>query len=110
MKQDMQSDNFNMYDLIAYCIKFTPHPHAGDTWSTSYNYAHCILCTLEFETHRASYFWLLHSLGLYQPHVWEYSRLNVSNTIMSKRKLNQLVTENWVDGWNDPCHMTLAGL
>ncbi|KAM6602422.1 hypothetical protein CsatA_022031 [Cannabis sativa] len=122
MKQDMQSDNFNMYDLIAYRIKFTPHPHAGDKWCVypSYDYAHCIvdslenvthsLCTLEFETRRASYYWLLHSLGIYQPYVWEYSRLNISNTVMSKRKLNRLVTEKWVDGWDDPRLMTLAGL
>ncbi|KAK4484231.1 hypothetical protein RD792_011455 [Penstemon davidsonii] len=122
MKQDMQSDNFNMYDLIAYRIKFTPHPHAGDDWCIypSYDYAHCIvdsienithsLCTLEFETRRASYYWLLHSLGLYQPYVWEYSRLNITNTVMSKRKLNRLVTEKWVDGWDDPRLMTLAGL
>lgn len=48
------------------------------------------LCTLEFETRRASYYWLLHALGLYQPHVWEYSRLNVSNTVMSKRKVSHL--------------------
>jgi len=47
------------------------------------------LCTLEFETRRASYYWLLHALGIYQPYVWEYSRLNVSNTVMSKRKVNQ---------------------
>ncbi|PQQ04519.1 glutamine--tRNA ligase isoform X2 [Prunus yedoensis var. nudiflora] len=122
MKQDMQSDNFNMYDLIAYRIKFTPHPHAGDKWCIypSYDYAHCIvdslenithsLCTLEFETRRASYYWLLHALGIYQPYVWEYSRLNISNTVMSKRKLNRLVTEKWVDGWDDPRLMTLAGL
>ncbi|KAL5546330.1 hypothetical protein UlMin_006017 [Ulmus minor] len=122
MKQDMQSDNFNMYDLIAYRIKFTPHPHAGDKWCIypSYDYAHCIvdslenithsLCTLEFETRRASYYWLLNELGLYQPYVWEYSRLNISNTVMSKRKLNRLVTEKWVDGWDDPRLMTLAGL
>ncbi|KAF3973878.1 hypothetical protein CMV_002729 [Castanea mollissima] len=122
MKQDMQSDNYNMYDLIAYRIKFTPHPHAGDKWCIypSYDYAHCIvdsienithsLCTLEFETRRASYYWLLHALGLYQPHVWEYSRLNVTNTVMSKRKLNRLVTDKWVDGWDDPRLMTLAGL
>lgn len=122
MKQDMQSDNFNMYDLIAYRIKFTPHPHAGDKWCIypSYDYAHCIvdslenithsLCTLEFETRRASYYWLLDALGLYQPYVWEYSRLNVTNTVMSKRKLNRLVTEKWVDGWDDPRMMTLAGL
>ncbi|KAL0326986.1 UNVERIFIED_CONTAM: Glutamine--tRNA ligase [Sesamum angustifolium] len=122
MKQDMQSDNFNMYDLIAYRIKFTPHPHAGDKWCIypSYDYAHCIvdslenvthsLCTLEFETRRASYYWLLDALGLYQPYVWEYSRLNITNTVMSKRKLNRLVTERWVDGWDDPRLMTLAGL
>ncbi|KAK9280478.1 hypothetical protein L1049_014170 [Liquidambar formosana] len=122
MKQDMQSDNFNMYDLIAYRIKFTPHPHAGDKWCIypSYDYSHCIvdslenithsLCTLEFETRRASYYWLLDALDLYLPYVWEYSRLNVTNTVMSKRKLNRLVTEKWVDGWDDPRLMTLAGL
>ncbi|KAJ4808672.1 Glutamine--tRNA ligase [Rhynchospora pubera] len=122
MKQDMQSDNKNMNDLIAYRIKFTPHPHAGDKWCIypSYDYAHCIvdslenithsLCTLEFEIRRPSYYWLLVALGLYQPYVWEYSRLNISNTVMSKRKLNRLVTEKWVDGWDDPRLLTLAGL
>ncbi|KAL6007508.1 Glutamine--tRNA ligase, cytoplasmic [Asimina triloba] len=149
MKQDMQSDNYNMYDLIAYRIKasfhlntcnrlefqsladvfavlptlqYTPHPHAGDKWCIypSYDYAHCIvdslenithsLCTLEFETRRASYYWLLEALDLYKPYVWEYSRLNITNTVMSKRKLNRLVTEKWVDGWDDPRLMTLAGL
>nr|XP_019704988.1 glutamine--tRNA ligase isoform X2 [Elaeis guineensis] len=122
MKQDMQSENKNMYDLIAYRIKFTPHPRAGDKWCIypSYDYAHCIvdslenithsLCTLEFEIRRPSYYWLLVALGLYQPYVWEYSRLNISNTVMSKRKLNHLVTGKWVDGWDDPRLMTLAGL
>ncbi|MQL98503.1 hypothetical protein Taro_031212, partial [Colocasia esculenta] len=133
MKQDMQSDNKNMYDLIAYRIKasestyvsiafFAPHPHAGDKWCIypSYDYTHCIvdslenithsLCTLEFEIRRPSYYWLLQALDLYQPYVWEYSRLNISNTVMSKRKLNRLVTEKWVDGWDDPRLMTLAGL
>ncbi|KAI0524077.1 hypothetical protein KFK09_003441 [Dendrobium nobile] len=122
MKQDMQSENKNMYDLIAYRIKFTPHPHAGDKWCIypSYDYTHCIvdslenithsLCTLEFEIRRPSYYWLLMALDIYQPYVWEYSRLNISNTVMSKRKLNRLVTEKWVDGWDDPRLMTLAGL
>lgn len=122
LKQDMKNDNKNMADLIAYRIKFTPHPHAGDKWCIypSYDYAHCIvdslenithsLCTLEFEIRRPSYYWLLEVLGLYQPYVWEYSRLNISNTVMSKRKLNRLVTEGWVDGWDDPRLMTLAGL
>ncbi|KAJ3692027.1 hypothetical protein LUZ60_012377 [Juncus effusus] len=122
MKQDMQSDNKNMYDLIAYRIKFTRHPHAGDKWCIypSYDYAHCIvdslenithsLCTLEFEIRRPSYYWLLVALGLYQPYVWEYSRLNISNTVMSKRKLNKLVTEKYVDAWDDPRLLTLSGL
>ncbi|KAK8970420.1 hypothetical protein KSP40_PGU009045 [Platanthera guangdongensis] len=122
MKQDMRSENKNMYDLIAYRIKFTPHPHAGDKWCIypSYDYTHCIvdslenithsLCTLEFEIRRPSYYWLLMALDIYQPYVWEYSRLNISNTVMSKRKLNLLVTEKWVNGWDDPRLMTLAGL
>lgn len=122
LKQDMQSDNKNMYDLIAYRIKFTPHPHAGDKWCIypSYDYAHCIvdslenishsLCTLEFEIRRASYYWLLEALDLYHPYVWEYSRLNISNNVLSKRKLNRLATENLVDGWDDPRLLTLAGL
>ncbi|KAF7104199.1 hypothetical protein CFC21_105118 [Triticum aestivum] len=122
MKQDMQNDTRNMYDLIAYRIKFTPHPHAGDKWCIypSYDYAHCMvdslenithsLCTLEFDVRRPSYYWVLVALGLYQPYVWEYSRLNISHNIMSKRKLNRLVTEKWVDGWDDPRLLTLAGL
>ncbi|XP_074572282.1 glutamine--tRNA ligase-like [Curcuma longa] len=122
LKQDMQSDNKNMYDLIAYRIKFVHHPQVGDKWCIypSYDYSHCIvdslenvthsLCSLEFGIRRPSYYWLLVALGLYQPYVWEYSRLNISNTIMSKRKLNRLVTEKWVDGWDDPRLMTLAGL
>ncbi|XP_020966730.1 glutamine--tRNA ligase isoform X2 [Arachis ipaensis] len=78
MKQDMQSDNYNMYDLIAYRIKFTPHPHAGDKWCIypSYDFAHCTVDSLENVTH----------------------------------SLNRLVTEKWVDGWDDPRLMTLAGL
>eukprot|EP00898_Chlorokybus_atmophyticus_P007746 jgi/Chlat1/7973/Chrsp69S07406 len=122
MKQDMKNDNFNMYDLIAYRIKYTPHPHAGDKWCIypSYDYTHCLvdslehvthsLCTLEFETRRASYYWLLQALDLYKPHVWEFARLNVTNNVVSKRKLNKLVTEGHVRGWDDPRLLTLAGL
>ncbi|KAG6484539.1 hypothetical protein ZIOFF_053058 [Zingiber officinale] len=122
LKQDMQSHNKNMYDLIAYRIKFVHHPQVGDKWCIypSYDYSHCIvdslenvthsLCSLEFGIRRPSYYWLLVALGLYQPYVWEYSRLNVTNTVMSKRKLKRLVTEKWVDGWDDPRLMTLAGL
>ncbi|GAV86052.1 LOW QUALITY PROTEIN: tRNA-synt_1c domain-containing protein/tRNA-synt_1c_C domain-containing protein, partial [Cephalotus follicularis] len=104
-------------------FQFTPHPHSGDKWCIypSYDYSHCIVdslenithsvsSTLEFETRCASYYWLLHVLGLYQPYVWEYSLLNVTNTVMSKRKLNFLVTDKYVDGWDDPRLMTLASL
>ena len=122
MRQDMRNDNFNMFDLIAYRIKYAAHPHAGDKWCVypSYDYTHCIndalenvthsLCTLEFETRRASYFWLLDILGLYKPVVWEYSRLNITHTVLSKRKLNKLCTGGFVRGWDDPRLLTLSGL
>ncbi|GIL78897.1 hypothetical protein Vretimale_110 [Volvox reticuliferus] len=122
MKMDHKNENFNMFDLIAYRIKFVPHPHAGDKWCIypSYDYTHCLvdsledithsLCTLEFETRRASYYWLLEVLDLYKPVVWEYSRLNVTNNVMSKRKLNKLVMGGYVNGWDDPRLLTLAGL
>jgi glutaminyl-tRNA synthetase len=122
MRQDPRNDNFNMFDLIAYRIKYAPHPHAGDKWCVypSYDYTHCIndalenvthsLCTLEFETRRASYYWLLQALDLYKPVVWEYSRLNITHNVLSKRKLNKLCTGGFVRGWDDPRLLTLAGL
>jgi glutaminyl-tRNA synthetase len=67
-------------------------------------------CTLEFEVRRESYYWLLHELDLYKPKVWEYSRLNVEYNVMSKRRLLRLVTENHVNGWDDPRLLTLNGL
>jgi glutaminyl-tRNA synthetase len=122
MKQDMRNDNYNLFDLIAYRIKYAAHPHAGDKWCVypSYDYTHCIndalenvthsLCTLEFETRRASYFWLLDKLSLYKPVVWEYSRLNITHNMLSKRKLNKLCVGGYVRGWDDPRLLTLAGL
>ncbi|KAL6782008.1 TSQ1 [Auxenochlorella protothecoides x Auxenochlorella symbiontica] len=122
MRQDHRNDNYNMFDLIAYRIKFTEHPHAGDRWCIypSYDYTHCLvdalenithsLCTLEFESRRASYYWLLDVLDTYKPVVWEYSRLNITNNVLSKRKLNRLVTDRYVNGWDDPRLLTLAGL
>ena len=122
MRMDMRNENFNMFDLIAYRIKFAAHPHAGDAWCIypSYDYTHCIndslenvthsLCTLEFESRRASYYWLLDALDLYLPVVWEYSRLNITHNVLSKRKLNQLCTGGHVRGWTDPRLLTLAGL
>lgn len=122
MKMDHKNENANMFDLIAYRIKFVPHPKSGDEWCIypSYDFTHCIvdslenithsLCTLEFESRRASYYWLLDVLDLYKPVVWEYSRLNITHTVLSKRKLNKLVTDKYVAGWDDPRLMTLAGL
>lgn len=122
MKMDPKNENFNMFDLIAYRIKFVEHPHAGDKWCIypSYDYTHCIvdalenvthsMCTLEFESRRASYYWLLEVLDLYKPLVWEYSRLNITHNVLSKRKLNKLVTDKYVKGWDDPRLLTLSGL
>lgn len=122
MRQDPRNENYNMFDLIAYRIKFCEHPHAGDKWCVypSYDFTHCLvdalenithsMCTLEFESRRASYYWLLEALGTYKPLVWEYSRLNITHNVLSKRKLNRLVTEGFVDGWDDPRLLTLAGL
>eukprot|EP00210_Caulerpa_lentillifera_P001376 g1324.t1 len=122
MKQDPKNENFNMFDLIAYRIKFTPHPHVGDQWCIypSYDFTHCIvdslenishsLCTLEFEPRRASYYWLLEVLGLYKPVEFEYSRLNITYNVLSKRKLRALVEGGFVRGWDDPRLYTLSGL
>ena len=102
---DMRSVNPNFWDQVAYRIKHMPHPHIGDKWCMypSYDYTHCIidslenidfsLCTLEFESRRDSYYWLLEALDLWRPHVWEFGRLNLTYTVMSKRKLKQLVEE-----------------
>ncbi|MCS6906745.1 MAG: glutamine--tRNA ligase/YqeY domain fusion protein [Anaerolineales bacterium] len=121
-KIDMKSPNLNMRDPVMYRIKYTPHPHVGDKWCIypMYDYAHCIsdsiegithsICTLEFEDHRPLYDWFLDQLGIYHPQQIEFARLNLSYTVMSKRKLLQLVKEGYVSGWDDPRMPTLAGL
>jgi len=122
MKMDMTSPNPNMWDQVAYRIKYTPHPHAGDTWCIypTYDYTHCIIdslehidysiCTLEFESRRESYYWVLEALELYRPKVYEMSRLNISYTVLSKRKLLKLVNGKVVRGWDDPRMPTIKGL
>ena len=122
MKIDMGHDNPNMRDPVAYRIRYVPHPHVGDKWCIypTYDYTHCIndslenithsLCTLEFENRRESYYWLLEALDLYRPIVWEYSRLNLTHTVLSKRKLEKLVASGAVDGWEDPRMPTILGL
>jgi glutaminyl-tRNA synthetase len=122
MKIDMTHENPNMRDPVAYRIRYVPHPHAGDKWCIypTYDYTHCIndslenithsLCTLEFENRRESYYWLLEALDLYRPIVWEYSRLNLTYTVLSKRKLEKLVLKGVVSGWEDPRMPTMLGL
>ncbi|ETO20735.1 glutamine-tRNA ligase, partial [Reticulomyxa filosa] len=122
MKGDYCSNNPNMWDHVAYRIIYKPHPHVGDKWCIypTYDYTHCIIdslewvtascCTLEFENRRESYFWLLDVLQLYKPVVWEYSRLNLTYNVLSKRKLLKLVQGGYVRGWDDPRMLTINGL
>ena len=125
MKGDLNSDNSALWDPAAYRVMFHAHPRTGAGWCIypTYDYTHCIvdslenishsLCTLEFEQRQAvdgPYYWLLHRLALYKPVTWEYSRLNITHTLMSKRKLKYLVTHGRVSGWDDPRLPTLDGL
>lgn len=122
LKMDFESSNPNMYDLVAYRIKYTPHPHAGDGWCIypSYDFTHGIcdsledidysICTLEFETRREPYYWILHALDLFRPAVYEMSRLNLQYTVLSKRRLIKLVDTGVVRGWDDPRMPTVSGL
>lgn len=122
LKMDMLSPNPNMWDQVAYRIKYMAHPHAGDKWCIypTYDYTHCIIdslehidysiCTLEFETRRESYYWVLEALDLYRPKVYEMSRLNISYTVLSKRKLLKLVMNGYMRGWDDPRMPTIKGL
>jgi glutaminyl-tRNA synthetase len=127
-KIDMGSPNFNMRDPVIYRIRFAHHYRTGDTWCIypMYDYTHCVsdalenithsLCTLEFEDHRPLYDWVLERLadaGRFHrplPQQIEFSRLNLTYAITSKRKLLQLVTENHVDGWDDPRMPTIVGI
>ena len=122
VKIDMSSDNYNMRDFVAYRIKYFPHPHQGSKWCIypTYDFSHCIvdslenithsLCTLEFENRRDSYYWLLATLNLYRPHVYEFSRLNITTALLSKRKVLKLVQDKAIRSWDDPRVLTLAGL
>jgi glutaminyl-tRNA synthetase len=122
-KIDMASPNINLRDPILYRIRRARHHRTGDAWCIypMYDYAHPIsdalerithsLCTLEFEDHRPLYDWLIANLPLPgQPQQIEFARLNLTYTVMSKRKLLQLVGEKHVSGWDDPRMPTLSGL
>ncbi len=121
-KIDMTSPNLNMRDPVIYRILHAHHHRTGDKWCIypMYDWAHGqsdsiegithSICTLEFEAHRPLYEWFLEALGVYQPEQIEFARLNLNYTVMSKRKLLQLVREGKVDDWDDPRMPTLSGL
>ncbi len=124
-KIDMASPNINMRDPVIYRIAHTKHHRTGDAWCIypMYDFAHPLsdaiegithsVCTLEFEAHRPFYDWLLESLGFdvnTRPRQIEFARLELTNTITSKRKLRQLVEEGHVRGWDDPRMPTISGL
>jgi len=122
-KIDMASGNINLRDPVIYRIVHKSHPRTGDTWCIypTYDFAHGqsdaiegithSLCTLEFEDHRPLYEWLIENLPTpASPKQYEFARLNLGYTVLSKRKLTQLVQENHVNGWDDPRMPTISGL
>jgi glutaminyl-tRNA synthetase len=121
-KIDMASPNMHMRDPIMYRIKHAHHHRTGDKWCIypMYDFAHGqsdsiekithSICTLEFEVHRPLYNWYIEQLGIFPSHQYEFARLNMNYTVMSKRKLLQLVQENFVEGWDDPRMPTLSGM
>lgn len=122
-KIDMSSSFIVMRDPVIYRVRFIEHHQTGNKWCIypMYDFTHCIsdalegithsLCTLEFQDNRRLYDWVLDNITIEcKPHQYEFSRLNLEYTVMSKRKLNQLVTENLVNGWDDPRMPTISGL
>ncbi len=119
---DMASPNINLRDPVMYRILHAEHPHTGAAWCVypMYDYAHGqsdsiegithSICTLEFEDHRPLYDWFLEALEIYRPRQIEFARLNLTYTVMSKRKLLELVRENLVNGWDDPRMPTIVGM
>jgi len=121
-KIDMSSPNMQMRDPVLYRIIHTSHHRTGDRWCIypMYDFAHGqsdsierithSICTLEFEVHRPLYDWLVREIGIYAPKQIEFARLNLTYTVMSKRKLLELVREGYVEGWDDPRMPTICGL
>lgn len=121
-KIDMTSGNINMRDPVMYRIKHEYHHRTGNKWCIypMYDYAHPLsdsiegithsICTMEYEDHRPLYDWFLEQLGIHHPQQIEFARLNLSHTVLSKRKLLRLVNEGYVNGWNDPRMPTIAGI
>jgi len=121
-KIDMASPNMNMRDPAMYRIKHVHHHRTGDQWCIypMYDFAHGIcdsienithsICTLEFEHHRPLYDWFLDELDIFRSRQYEFARLNITHTVMSKRRLLELVESNYVQGWDDPRMPTISGL
>ncbi|MBD3349848.1 MAG: glutamine--tRNA ligase/YqeY domain fusion protein [Candidatus Eisenbacteria bacterium] len=119
---DMAASNMNMRDPVMYRILHATHHRTGDEWCIypMYDFTHCLSdsierithsnCSIEFEDHRALYDWFLDELGVYHPQQIEFARLNLTRTVLSKRKLKRLVEEGHVESWDDPRMPTLAGL
>ena len=122
LKQDMDSPNRFMWDLVAYRVLYHPHCRTGTAWCIypMYDFTHCIcdsienithsLCTTEFMTAREVYYWVLDNLEVYKPVQWEYGRLSLTHAVTSKRKVLSLVKEGFVNGWDDPRLYTVAAL
>lgn len=126
MKMDLENPNPQFWyvyqasphaasrDLVAYRVMFSTHHRTGDEWCIypTYDYTHCLvdsfedithsMCTVEFVLSRESYYWLVDALEVYKPVQWEYGRLKLTNTVLSKRKLAKLISEGHVAGWDDP--------
>ncbi len=121
-KIDMNHPNFNMRDPVMYRILHAEHQHTGNKWCIypMYDYAHGqsdsiekithSICTLEFENHRPLYNWYIQNIGIYAPQQIEFARLNLTYTVLSKRRLIQLVQEKHVSGWDDPRMPTICGV
>jgi len=121
-KIDMNSGNLNMRDPVIYRIQHTEHHRTGANWNIypMYDFTHCLsdslekithsICTLEFEDHRPLYDWFLDVLKVFHPQQIEFARLNLTYTVMSKRKLLELVNNNYVSGWDDPRMPTISGM
>ncbi|KAJ7141666.1 tRNA synthetases class I, catalytic domain-containing protein [Mycena crocata] len=122
MKQDLADPNPQMWDLLAYRSHSHPHPRTGTRWKIypTYDFTHCLvdsmenishsLCTSEFAASRQSYEWLCDALGVYTPRQYEYGRLNLTHTVMSKRRLHRLIQDGQVTGWDDIRLPTLVAL
>ena len=121
-KIDMAHPNMHMRDPLMYRIRHVPHHRTGNQWCIypMYDFAHGqsdsmegithSICTLEFDVHRPLYDWFIHKLEIFPTHQYEFARLNLSHTVMSKRKLLQMVNEKLVSGWDDPRMPTISGL